>query len=154
MKKLCATIPLETSEIVVLLPPERSEEMKAFGFIMLFFILSLSGHTTPSKSVDKEPIHAGSTAWYNKIETNIAMLYNAVADNRNALHEDSNACTPYTGVRLLTNRNRIVNHNTSLRQVLLATNKPVVAKLIHHPVSSLIAFPKEYHIFRLRRILI
>lgn len=121
---------------------------------MLFFILSLSGCTTHSKSVDKELIDTGNTTWYNKIETNIAMLYDAVADNRNALYEDSNVCTPYTGIRLLTNRNRIVNHNTSLRQVLLSTHKPVVAKLIHHSVTSLIALPKEYHIFRLRRILI
>ncbi len=127
--------------------------MKAFGFIMLFFILSLSGHTTLSKSVDKEPI--GTTSdWYDKIGSDIEMLCRAVADNRNALHEVSNACTPSTAIRILTNRSRIVNHNTSLRQVLLSTHKPVVARLIHHPITSLIALPKEYHIFRLRRILI
>ncbi|MBR2771091.1 MAG: hypothetical protein IKD78_03625, partial [Bacteroidales bacterium] len=67
--------------------------------------------------------------------------------------QESTVCSPGFSVRVLPNRTRTVS-NVSIRQVLLLTHKPAVSRLIHHSITQLVAFPKEYHVFRLRRILI
>ena len=89
----------------------------------------------------------------NETESDLMSLYSAAADNQNAVQQETTACVFGFSVRILTNRTRTVN-NVNIRQVLLSTHKPAVSRLIHHSITRLIAFPKEYHIFRLRRILI
>ncbi len=80
-------------------------------------------------------------------------LYSAAAATRHAVQQESAASVTGFSVRVLPNRTRTVS-NVNIRQVLLSTNKPAVSRLIHHPLNLLVAFPKEYHIFQLRRILI
>ena len=87
------------------------------------------------------------------MEADLMNLYSATAATRYAVQQESAACVTGFSVRVLPNRTRTVS-NTSTRQLLLSTHKPVVSRLIHHSITQLIAFPKEYHIFRLRRILI
>ncbi len=80
-------------------------------------------------------------------------LYSAAAATRHAVQQETAFNLSGFSVRVLPNRIRTVS-NVNIRQVLLSTHKPVVSRLMHHVITQLIAFPKEYHIFRLRRILI
>ena len=112
------------------------------------------GCTISSVSMEKENLQADETVLLDKMEANMAAFFYAAAANRNALQEEANICVPTTSARVLTNRNRVINHPVTIRQALLQTHRPVVKNLIHHSVIQLVAFPKEYHIFRLRRILI
>ena len=89
----------------------------------------------------------------DKMESNLMNLYNAAAETRHAVQQESPASIVGFSVRILPNRTRTVS-NVSTRQVLLSTHKPAVSRLMHHSVTQLVAFPKEYHVFRLRRILI
>ena len=129
--------------------------MRNLGFILwLFLLLPLSSCVNYSISVNNEPTQAQSTVLIDKVEANLMNLYMAASANRNALQEEANIGAPTTSVRILTNRNRSINQNVTIRHTLLSTHRPAVSKLIHHPVTQFIAFPKEYHVFRLRRILI
>jgi hypothetical protein len=93
------------------------------------------------------------TVLVGEMESNLMNLYNAAADTRNAVQQGSTVCPMGFSVRVLTNRTR-TNSNVNIRQVLLSTHKPAVSRLIHYSVIQLVAFPKEYHVFQLRRILI
>ena len=128
--------------------------MKSIGIIVLFFLLQLNGCTSHSVSTEKNHSQTECTQILDKIEADLMVLYHAAADNRNAVHEEAHLCTPNTIVRVLTHRSRALLHNVSLRQTLRQTHRPTVSKLTHHPVTQFIAFPKEYHVFQLRRILI
>ena len=89
----------------------------------------------------------------DEMENNMMNLYNATADTRNAVQQEASTCIAGFSVRILPNRTR-TNSNVSIRQVLLSTHRPLLSRLIHHPIIQLVAFPKEYHVFQLRRILI
>lgn len=128
--------------------------MRRFSTILLLFILGLMGCTTSSVPTENENLQTDETVLLDKMEANMEAFYHAAADNRNALQEEANICVPTTSARVLTNRNRVINHPVTIRQALLQTHRPVVKNLIHHSIIQLVAFPKEYHIFRLRRILI
>ena len=88
----------------------------------------------------------------NETKSDLMSFYNAAADhNNNAVQQETTAYIVNVSVRLLPNRTRTAS-NVNIRQVLLSTHKPAISKLIHRSVIKLIAFPKEYHVFRLRRI--
>jgi hypothetical protein len=103
--------------------------------------------------MDNEWSKTENIVFVDDVEANLMNLYNATAESRNALQQETSVCLSGFSVRVLPSRTRTVS-NVSTRQVLLSTHKPAVSRLIHHPVIQLVAFPKEYHIFRLRRILI
>lgn len=128
--------------------------MRRICAILLLFIFGLMGCTTSSVSTENGNLQADETVLLDKMEANMAAFYDAAAANRNALQEEVNLCAPTISVRVLTNRNHVINHPVTIRQALLQTHRPVVRNLIHHSVIQLVAFPKEYYIFRLRRILI
>ena len=127
--------------------------MRVIVTILFFFLVSLNGCVSHSVSMDKEWSKTESIVFVDDVEANLMNLYNAAADTRNALQQETPVCFSGFSVRVLSNRTRTVS-NVSTRQVLLSTHKPAVSRLIHHSVTQLVAFPKEYHIFRLRRILI
>jgi hypothetical protein len=112
------------------------------------------GCTTSSVSTENGNLQADETVLLDKMEANMEAFFYAAAANRNALQEEANICVPTTSARVLTNRNRVINHPVTIRQALLQTHRPVAKNLIHHSIIQLVAFPKEYHIFQLRRILI
>ena len=89
----------------------------------------------------------------NETQSELMSFYNAAADTQNAVQQETTAYTVNVSVRVLPNRTRTAS-NINIRQVLLSTHKPAISKLIHRSAIKLIAFPKEYHVFRLRRILI
>lgn len=128
--------------------------MRIVATILFLLLLQLNGCTNYSVSDEKEETQAENSVLADKVESDLMNLYNAAADNRNALQQEANICLPTTSVHILVHRNRVVNHNVSIRHALLQTHRPTVSKLIHHSVTQLVAFPKEYHIFRLRRILV
>ena len=103
--------------------------------------------------MNKEWTNTENIVFVDDVEANMMNLYNATADTRNALQQETPVCLSGFSVRVLPSRTRTIS-NISTRQVLLSTHKPAVSRLIHHSVIQLVAFPKEYHIFRLRRILI
>lgn len=103
--------------------------------------------------MDNEWSKTENIVFVDDVEANLMNLYNATADTRNALQQETSVCLSGFSVRVLPSRTRTVS-NVNIRQVLLSTHKPAVSGLIHHSVIQLVAFPKEYHIFRLRRILI
>ena len=128
--------------------------MRIVATILFLLLMQLNGCTNLSVSGIREEAQAESSVLADKVESDLMNLYNAAADNRNALQQEANICLPTTVVHILVHRNRVVNHNVSIRHALLQTHRPTVSKLIHHSVTQLVAFPKEYHIFRLRRILV
>lgn len=111
-------------------------------FAILFFCLANLGNPKNEHSVIVDTT-----------ESDMVCFYNADADTQNAVQHETTAYTVNVSVRVLPNRTRTVS-NINIRQVLLSTHKPTVSKLIHRSIIKLIAFPKEYHVFRLRRILI
>ena len=127
--------------------------MRVLAAILFLFVANLNGCVSRSVSTEIEYPKTDCTVLIDKMESNLMNLYNATAETRHAVQQESEVCTCGFSVRVLTNRTRTVS-NVSIRQVLLSTNKPVVSRLIHLSITQLIAFPKEYHIFRLRRILI
>lgn len=127
--------------------------MRVLVTLLFFFLVSLNGCVSHPVSMDKELPRTESMAFVDDVEANLMNLYNATADTRNALQQENSVCLSGFSVRLLPSRTRTVS-NVSIRQVLLSTHKPAVSRLIHHSIIRLVAFPKEYHIFRLRRILI
>ena len=94
-----------------------------------------------------------STVFIDDIEANLMNLYSTAAATRHAVQQETAVCLSGFSVRVLPNRTRTAS-NVSTRQVLLSTRKPVISGLLHHSILQLVAFPKEYHVFRLRRILI
>ena len=127
--------------------------MRVLVTILFLFLASLNGCVNHSVSMDKERLKAERTVFVDDVEANLMNLYNAAADSRNALQQETPVCLSGFSVRVLPNRTRTVT-NVNTRQMLLSTHKPAVSKLIHHSITRFIAFPKEYHVFRLRRILI
>ena len=128
--------------------------MRVVATILFLLLLQLNGCTNLSVSGIKKETQAENSVLADKVESDLMNLYNAAADNRNALQQEANICFPTTSVHILVHRNRVINHNVSIRHALLQTHRPTVSKLIHHSVTQLVAFPKEYHVFRLRRILV
>lgn len=127
--------------------------MRLLVTILLFFLASLNGCVNHSLSMDNEWSRTENSTFVDDVESNLMNLYSSAADTRNALQQETTVCTSGFSVRVLPNRTRTVS-NVSTRQVLLSTHKPVISRLMHHSITQLIAFPKEYHVFQLRRILI
>lgn len=128
--------------------------MRVVATILFLLLLQLSDCTNLSVSDAKEETRAENSVLADKVESDLMNLYNAAADNRNALQQEANICLPTTSVHILVHRHRVINHNVSIRHALLQTHRPTVSKLVHHSVTQLVAFLKEYHVFRLRRILV
>ena len=130
--------------------------MRNLGLIvLLFLLLPMSGCISHSYSSDNVEKKTSTAVLFDKVESNLMNLYSAASDNRNALQEEANAWVPVGSVRIVNQRNRnVIQHHVTLRQALMKTHRPAVSRLIHHPITQLFAFSKEYHIFRLRRILI
>ncbi|MBQ6770100.1 MAG: hypothetical protein IJP44_03875 [Bacteroidales bacterium] len=127
--------------------------MRVLLAILFLFIANFSGCVNHSVSIEIDRQSRPSTVLFDEMEDNLMNLYNAAADTRHAVQQETTVCLSGFSVRVLPNRTRTVS-NVSIRQVLLSTHKPAVSRLIHHSVTQLVAFPKEYHIFRLRRILV
>ncbi len=127
--------------------------MRVLVTILFFFLASLNGCVNHYVSMDKECLRTENMVFVDDVEADLMNLYNAAADTRNALQPETSVCLSGFSVRVLPNRTRTVS-NVSIRQVLLSTRKPAFSRLIHHSATQLVAFPKEYHVFRLRRILI
>ena len=130
--------------------------MRNLGLIvLLFLLLPMSGCTSHAGSSDCVEEKTSTSVLLDKVESNLMNLYSAASDNRNALQEEANAWVPVGSVRIVNQRNRnVIQHHVTLRQALMRTHRPAVSRLIHHSITQLLAFSKEYHIFRLRRILI
>ena len=124
-------------------------------FITILFLVTANFICCVSNSVSSEfeLQDRHTTVLVDEMQNNLMNLYNATADTRHAVQQETTVCLSGFSVRVLPNRTRTVS-NVNLRQVLLSTHKPAVSRLIHHSVTQLVAFPKEYHIFRLRRILV
>ena len=127
--------------------------MRFLVAILLIFLMNLDGCVNQSFSIGKEFSKTDSIVFVDSVEANLMNLYNAAAETRHAVQPDGTVCTTGLSMRVLPNRTRTVS-NVSIRQVLLSTHKPAVSGLIHHSITQLVAFPKEYHVFQLRRILI
>ena len=140
-------------DLLLFLHLQSDSSMRVLITILFIFFASLNGCKSYSVSMDNEWSRTEETVFVDDVETNLMNLYNAAADTRNALQQETSVCLSGFSVRVLPSRTRTVS-NVSTRQLLLSTHKPVVSRLIHHSIIQLVAFPKEYHIFRLRRILI
>ena len=127
--------------------------MRFLATILFFFLMSLNGCVNQLVSTGKEFSKTENIIFVDSMEANLMNLYNAAAETRHAVQQESTVCSPGFSARVLPNRTRTVS-NVSIRQVLLSTHKPAVSRFIHHSVTQLVAFPKEYHVLRLRRILI
>ena len=140
-------------DLLLFLHLQSDSSMRVIVTILFFFLASLNGCVSHSVSMDNERSRTENIVLVDDVEADLMNLYNAAADTRNALQQETPVCLSGFSVRVLPSRTRTVS-NISTRQVLLSTHKPVVSRLIHHSIIQLVAFPKEYHVFRLRRILI
>lgn len=127
--------------------------MRLLAAILFLFLACLNGCVSHSVPMESECSKARTAVFVGDTEANLMNLYSAAAATRYAVQSESEVCTSGFSVRISPNRTRTVS-NVSTRQVLLSTHRPLISRLIHQSVTHLIAFPKEYHIFRLRRILI
>ena len=127
--------------------------MRILVTILFLFLASFNGCVNRTTTVEMGGQEAEGTVLSDQLERDLMNLYSAATDTRNALQQESSVCFMGFSVRVLPQRTRTIS-NVSIRQVLLSTHKPAVSRLIHHSVTQLVAFPKEYHIFRLRRILV
>lgn len=113
--------------------------MRLFIVILFVFVTTLGNAKT------------GHSVIVDTTQSDFVCFYNANVDTHNAILQETSSYTANICMRLLQNRTKTVS-NVSIRQVLLSTHKPAVSKLIHHSATRLIALPKEYHVFHLRRI--
>ena len=127
--------------------------MRILVTILFLFLASFNGCVNHTATVEMGGQEAEGTVLSDQMERDLMNLYNAASDTRNALQQESSVCFTGFSVRVLPQRTRTIS-NVSIRQVLLSTHKPVISMLMHHPITQLVAFPKEYHVFRLRRILV
>ena len=127
--------------------------MRILVTILFLFLASFNGCVNHTATVEMGGQEAEGTVLSDQMERDLMNLYNAATDTRNALQQESSVCFTGFSVRVLPQRTRTIS-NVSIRQVLLSTHKPVISTLMHHPITQLVAFPKEYHVFRLRRILV
>lgn len=127
--------------------------MRILVTILFLFLASFNGCVNSTATVEMGSQEAEGTVLSDQLERELMNLYSAATDTRNALQQESSVCFMGFSVRVLPQRTRTIS-NVSIRQVLLSTHKPVISTLMHHPITQLVAFPKEYHVFRLRRILV
>ena len=127
--------------------------MRILVTILFLFLASFNGCVNHTATVEMGGQEAEGTVLSDQMERDLMNLYSAATDTRNALQQESSVCFTGFSVRVLPQRTRTIS-NVSIRQVLLSTHKPVISTLMHHPITQLVAFPKEYHVFRLRRILV
>lgn len=90
----------------------------------------------------------------NKIDAARMSLYNATASQRNAVQQEVANVLPVSSSRVLTERNRCQNHHNVQFVTLISARTPNSIKLSRKSINHLIAFPKDCHIIRLRRLLI
>lgn len=127
--------------------------MRILAVIVFFFLVNLNGCVSYSALSEIECQNMERAVLIDEMESNLMNLYTTAADTRHAVQQESTVCLIGFSVRVLTNRTRTVS-NVNIRQVLLSTHKPVISRFIHCSATQLVAFPKEYHVFWLRRILI
>lgn len=127
--------------------------MRILVTILFLFLASFNGCVNSTATVEMGSQEAEGTVLSDQLERDLMNLYSAATETRNALQQESSVCFMGFSVRVLPQRTRTIS-NVSIRQVLLSTHKPVISTLMHHPITQLVAFPKEYHVFRLRRILV
>lgn len=127
--------------------------MRILVTILFLFLASFNGCVNHTATVEMGGQEAAGTVLSDQMERDLMNLYSAATDSRNALQQESSVCFMGFSVRVLPQRTRTIS-NVSIRQVLLSTHKPVISTLMHHPITQLVAFPKEYHVFQLRRILV
>lgn len=127
--------------------------MRILVTILFLFLASFNGCVNCTTTVEMGGQEAAGTVLSDQMERDLMNLYNAATDTRNALQQESSVCFTGFSVRVLPQRTRTIS-NVSIRQVLLSTHKPAISMLMHHPITQLVAFPKEYHMFQLRRILV
>ena len=127
--------------------------MRVLVAILFCFLASLNGCVSHSVPTEIPRHGTDSTVLTDKMERDLMNLYSSATDTRYALQQESSVCLTGFSVRILPQRTRTVS-NVSIRQVLLSTHRPIISRLMHHSITQLIAFPKEYHVFQLRRILI
>lgn len=127
--------------------------MRILVTILFLFLASFNGCVNHTATVEMGGQEAEGTVLSDQMERDLMNLYSAATDTRNALQQESSVCFMGFSVRVLPQRTRTIS-NVSIRQVLLSTHKPVISTLMHHPITQLVAFPKEYHVFQLRRILV
>lgn len=132
---------------------QSDSAMRILTTILIVFLFGWNGCVNQSIPSDNEHSRKESTVLIDDMEADLVNLYCTTATTRYAMPPESATCATGSSVRVLPNRTRAVS-NISMRHVLLSTDKPVVSRLIHLVITQLIAFPKEYHIFQLRRILI
>lgn len=126
--------------------------MKSKSIILLFLLFILSGCNSVVQNGESDLKKPDSSVITDEVNSNLMMLYDAAASNRNAIEHEVSSSTLSCNFRIVNqSRNRISNQN-QFQIKLIAAHLPDSNKLSRHPITFLIAFSKEYHIFQLRRI--
>ena len=84
--------------------------MHFLATILFFFLMSLNGYVNQSISIGKECSKTDSIVFVDSMEANLMNLYNAAAETRHAVQQESTVCTPGFSVRVLPNRTRTVSN--------------------------------------------
>ena len=128
--------------------------MKIKSFILFLLLFCFCGCTENTSVATAELTGKTVAVIADNIEAARMSLYSATASQRNAVQQEVANVLPASYSRILTERNRANIHHTVHFASLISTRTPNCFKLSRKSITHLVAFPKDCHVIRLRRLLI
>ena len=128
--------------------------MKTKSIILFLLLFCFCGCTEVAPVAINELKVNETSVICDKIDAARMSLYNATASQRNAVQQEVANVLPVSSSRVLTERNRTNPNNTVQFVTLISARTPNSFKLGRKSINHLVAFPKDCHIIRLRRLLI
>lgn len=128
--------------------------MKTKSIILFLLLFCFCGCTEVAPVAINELKVNETSVISDKIDAARMSLYNATASQRNAVQQEVANVLPVSSSRVLTERNRTNPNHTVHFVTLISARMPNSFKLGRKSIIHLVAFPKDCHIIRLRRLLI
>ena len=128
--------------------------MKTKSIILFLLLFCFCGCTKISPVAINEQKDNKTSVISDQLDNARMSLYDATASQRNAVQQEVANVLPVSGSRVLSERNR--NHNNHIVHFvsLISARTPNSYRLGRKSIIHLVAFPKDCHIIRLRRLLI
>lgn len=128
--------------------------MKTKSIILFLLLFCFCGCTEISPVAVNELKASETSVISDQLDNARMTLYKATASQRNAVQQEVANVLPVSSSRVLSERNRNHNNHTVNFVTLISARTPNSMKLGRKSINHLVAFPKDCHIIRLRRLLI
>lgn len=127
--------------------------MRVKTIILSVMLLCLAECAAASMPASKGHSGATDNACLNdKQASDIMVLIDATNRQHHAIQQETVRCAAPIGTRVMTEKEQRTDSARSYCKSIIAPRIPAAIRLNHHPINLLLAFPKEYHIFQLRRL--